>query len=262
MMNPLLESEIFSMRSVGRLAARVLAEAGETVRPGVSTEQIDRMVHELTLSLGAFPAPLGYKGYPKSVCTSVNHCICHGVPNSYVLKEGDIVNIDVTCVKDGFHGDTSRTFYVGEVSEQARAVTECAYHAMCKGIEKVQANQTTEDIGFAINKYVTRKGFYPVLEIGGHGIGKNFHEEPFIPSHGKKGRGEPLKEDCCITVEPMIKETNASIAEFDIPDSDIKYYETADRTLSAQFEHTVLIRGKGEPCEILTQPETPFQIGY
>ena len=259
-MIPLTENEIPLMRSAGRLAAYVLSETGKMVKPGISTKALDKIVHELTLSQGAVSAPLGYRGYPKSVCTSVNHCICHGVPDDYVLKEGDIINIDVTCIKEGFHGDTSRTFYVGEVSEKAKTITNCAYKAMLKGIEQVKAGNTTGDIGFAINKYVTRKGFYPVLEIGGHGIGKNFHEEPFVPSHGKKGKGEILRAGCCITVEPMINETGAPIKEFGIPDSEIKYYETSDASLSAQFEHTVLIQEGA--CEILTLSETPFEVGY
>ena len=259
-MSPLTEQEILLMRAVGRLAAEVLAQVGKAVQPGISTELLNETAHKLTLSLGAVPAPLGYKGYPKSVCVSVNHCICHGLPGPYILREGDIVNIDVTCIKDGFHGDTSRTFYVGEVSKKAQIITECAYQAMMKGIEQVQADRTTGDIGFAINKCVTRKGFYPVKEIGGHGIGKSFHEEPFVSSIGKRGKGVVLKPNCCITVEPMVNETSAPIKEFEIQGSEIKYYETSDQTLSAQFEHTVLIQEGG--CEILTLPAENFKIGY
>lgn len=259
-MAALTQEEESLMREVGRLSAHVLAQVGKMVEPGVSTESLDQKSHELTLSLGATPAPLGYKGYPKSICTSVNHCICHGLPGPYILQEGDIINIDVTCIKDGFHGDTSRTFYVGEVSPRAKAITECAYEAMVKGIEQVKAGNTTGDIGFAINKYITRKGFYPVLEIGGHGVGRNFHEEPFVPSYGKKGKGYVLPAHTCITVEPMVNETKVPIKEFDIPDSEIKYYETSDRALSAQFEHTVLITEEG--YEILTLPEAEFEVGY
>lgn len=259
-MTPLKQNEIQLMRSVGHLAACVLSRVGKVVKPGVSTNTLDQAAHEITLSLGATPAPLGYRGYPKSVCTSVNHCICHGVPGAYTLKEGDIINIDVTCIKDSFHGDTSRTFYVGEVSERAKSITNCAYEAMLKGIDQVKAGNATGDIGFAINKYVIRKGFYPVLEIGGHGVGRNFHEEPFVPSYGKKGKGQMLQSGCCITVEPMINETSAPIKEFDIPGSEIKYYETSDETLSAQFEHTILIQDEG--YEILTLSETPFEVGY
>lgn len=261
-MTVLGKKDIRRMRVAGRLAARILAEVGRHVRPGISTEQLNRIADDLTLSLGARSAPLGYRGYPKSICTSVNHCICHGLPGDYVLQEGDIVNVDITCIKDGFHGDTSRTFYVGEVSERAQAITHCAYEAMCKGIEQVCAGSTTGDIGFAINKYVTRRGFYPVKEIGGHGIGRKFHEDPFVPSFGKKGHGDVLLGNSCITIEPMVNETAAAIKELDISGSEIKYYETSDKSLSAQFEHTVLIWGEGKSCEILTQPEEEFEIGH
>lgn len=257
----LSKKDIECMRVVGRLAAQVLAKIGRQVRVGMQTGQLDRMAEELTVSLGARSAPLSYRGYPKSICTSVNQCICHGLPGNYVLKEGDIINIDITCVKDGFYGDTSRTFYVGEVSKQAKAITHCAYQAMLKGIAQVQAGGTTGDIGFAINKYVTRKGFYPVREIGGHGIGLVFHQDPFVPSVGKKGHGDKLKANTCITVEPMVNATAEAIKEFDIAGSEIKYYETSDGSLSAQFEHTVLIKEEGG-CEILTQPEEPFKPGY
>ena len=248
------------MRSAGRISARVLSRVGSMVKPGISTFELDKKAHELTLKEGARPAPLGYKGYPHSTCVSVNHCICHGLPGPYVLQEGDIVNIDITCIKEGFHGDTSRTFYVGQVSEKAKALTECTYEAMMKGIAQVKAGGTTGDIGFAVNKYAVRKGFYPVREIGGHGVGKDFHTAPFVPSYGKKGKGATLKAGYCITVEPMINETSPDIKEFDIPGSEIKFYETTDKGLSAQFEHTVLITQGG--CEILTLPETPFEVGY
>ena len=259
-MNSLTEKEIALMRAVGQLSARILAQVGKIIEPGVSTDLLDRKAYELTVSAGAIPAPLGYRGYPKSICTSVNHSICHGLPGAYLLREGDIINVDITCIKDGFHGDTSRTFYVGTVSERAKAITECAYRAMIKGIEQVRAGNMTGDIGFAINKYVVRKGFYPVMEIGGHGVGRNFHEDPFVPSYGKKGKGDTLRANYCITVEPMVNETGAPIREFDIPNSEIKFYETSDQTLSAQFEHTVLIKEDG--YEILTLPETDFEIGY
>ena len=170
------------------------------------------------------------------------------------------MNIDITCIKDGFHGDTSRTFYVGEVSESTKSVVQCAYQAMLKGISQVRRGGTTGDIGFAIDKYVTRKGFYPVQEIGGHGIGRGFHEEPFVPSVGKKGKGVVLKAGQCITIEPMVNETSCAIKEFPIANSEIKYYETGDRSLSAQFEHTVLVTNEG--YEILTTPPADFIVGY
>ena len=259
-MNPLTSQEVLLMKEAGRLASRILAQLGQMVAPRVSTDFLNQKAYELTLSAGAKPAPLNYKGFPKSICTSVNQVICHGLPGPYILKEGDIINIDVTCIKEGFHGDTSRTFYVGEVSEKAKAITECAYQAMLKGIEQVRAGRRTGDIGFAIQKYTIRRGFYPVREIGGHGIGREFHSEPFVPSVGKKGKGDILQAGCCLTVEPMINETHAPIKEFDIAGSEIKYYETSDKSLSAQFEHTVLVTEEG--YEILTPPPTPFEIGH
>ena len=248
------------MRKAGKVAARVLAEVAKEVKPGVSTNKLDEIAHTLTCSFGAVSAPLGYRGYPKSICTSVNGCICHGVPGPYLLKEGDIVNIDVTCIVEGFHGDTSRTLYVGAVSERAKKITQCAYQAMWKGIEQVRAGCFMGDIGFAIQKCVTRSGFYPVREIGGHGIGQSFHEDPFVPSVGKKRKGERINANMCITVEPMVNETSAPIKEGYIPGSEIKVYETSDQSLSAQFEHTVLILEDG--YEVLTLPENEFAIGY
>ena len=244
------------MRKAGRLAARALLYIEPYVQPGVTTEKLDQLCHEYILSHGAAPAPLNYEGFPKSICASVNSCICHGVPDSRPLKEGDIVNVDVTCIKDGFHGDTSKTFYVGEVSGRAKALTECALQAMRKGIEAVKPHGFTGDIGFAVEKYVTRKGFFPVKDIGGHGIGRKFHDEPFVPSFGKKGRGEPLIPWTCLTVEPMINEKSSEIKEFPIPGAAVKYYHTVDGGLSAQFEHTVLVTdGKGgRNYEIMTLP--------
>lgn len=251
-MKPLTKDEIVKMRAAGKLAARTLEHAGKFVRAGITTNEIDKIVHDYTLSHGATPAPLGYHGFPKSVCTSVNACICHGVPDETVLKEGDSINIDVTTILDGFYGDTSATFFVGEVSDTAKDIADVAFQAMHKGIEQVRGFATTGDIGFAIEKFVNRRGYHVVREIGGHGIGKTFHDDPFVPSHGKKGRGPKLQPWCCITVEPMINETAAEFEEFDIPNSSIKYYLTGDRTLSAQYEHTVLITDTG--YDIMTLP--------
>ncbi len=250
-MNVKTASDIKSMEKVCQLAAQTLQHVAQFVRPGITTNELDQIVYDYTLAHDAKPAPLNYNGFPKSVCTSVNHCICHGVPDDQILKEGDIINIDVTSYKYGFHGDTSATFFVGTVSDKARDITEVAEAAMYKGIEAIRPTGTVGDIGFAINKYVTRKGYYAVKEIGGHGIGREFHEDPFVPSFGKKGKGERLKPFGTITVEPMINENNKPFVEFDIPGSTVKYYETPDKTLSAQFEHTVLITDSS--YEILTQ---------
>ncbi len=245
-------SDIKSMEKVCRLAAQTLQYVTQFIKPGVTTNELDKIIHDYTLSHEAKPAPLHYRGFPKSICTSVNHCICHGVPNDTPLKQGDIINVDVTSYKYGFHGDTSATFFLGSVSEEAKKITDVAEKAMYKGIEAIKPGGTVGDIGFAINKFVTRKGYFAVREIGGHGIGRKFHEDPFVPSIGKKGKGPPLLPFGTITVEPMINENDKPIVEFKIAGSDILYYETRDKTLSAQFEHTVLITDTS--YRILTLP--------
>lgn len=245
-------NDIRLMTEACQLAARTLDHVAKYVKAGVTTNELDQIVYDYTMSHEATPAPLNYKGYPKSICTSVNDCICHGLPDDTPLKDGDIVNVDVTTIKHGFHGDTSRTFIIGDVPSSTAHLVDSAKKAMERGIEAIEPGGTTGDIGFAINKFVTRKGFYVVEEIGGHGIGRNFHEDPFVPSFGKKGRGDRLLTWGTITVEPMLNETSVPIREFDIPKSEIKYYLTGDQSLSAQFEHTVLITDTG--YEILTLP--------
>ena len=252
-MDFLNKDEVKKMQEVGRLAGQTLHYVGKFVKEGISTNELDKIAHDYILSSNAIPAPLNYHGFPKSICVSIDHCICHGVPSEEVLKKGSIINIDVTCIKDGFHGDTSYTFFVGAVSDKAKKITEVAKQAMYKGIEAITPYGTTGDIGFATHKYVQKHGFYTVKDIGGHGIGRKFHTDPFVPSFGKKNKGDKLQPWTCLTVEPMINETNCDIKDFDIPGSSIKYYETEDKTLSAQFEHTILITDKG--YEILTQYE-------
>lgn len=249
-MQILTQDEIPKMRAACQLAAKTLVYVRDFIKPGVTTNEIDRLVHEFTIGNNARPGPLGYNGYPKSVCTSVNGVICHGLPDDKPLNEGDIINVDVTPVLDGFFGDSSAMFFVGQVSARAQAICDAAQNAMWKGIEEVRPFATTGDIGFAINKYVTKRGFAVVKEIGGHGVGKKFHDEPFVPSYGKKGRGEKLRPWSCITVEPMINETDAPITEKVIPGSSIRYYETSDGSLSAQYEHTILVTDSG--YEVLT----------
>lgn len=248
----LSKDEIVLMKKSCHLAARTLEYIKPFVKAGVTTDDIDKMVHDFIFTHGAKPSPLGYHGYPKSVCTSLNSVVCHGVPDSTLIKEGDIINVDVTCFLDGFHGDTSATFMIGKVSDKAKEITEVAYECMMKGIEAITPLGTTGDIGFAIDKHATRKGYTTVKEIGGHGIGRTFHDEPFVPSFGKKGKGSKLTPWRCLTVEPMINETSAPLKEYDIPNSSIKWYSTGDNTLSAQFEHTILITDTG--YEILTLP--------
>jgi len=252
-LTPLTPEEIPLMKKVCTLAADTLAYLGNSLRAGQSTEELDRLAYEYIMDHQAVPAPLYYKGFPKSICTSVNDCICHWVPSSSVaLKVGDMLNIVVSLLKDGFYGDTSKTFFIDGVSDRVKELTQCAWDSMMKGIEAIRPLGYVGDIGFAIQKCTSRRGFYPVRNIGGHGIGKVFHEDPFVPSFGKKGKGDILQPWACLTVEPMINETPAPIREFDIPNSEIKYYYTSDKSLSAQFEHTVLITD--EFYEILTLP--------
>ncbi len=247
---PLSKDEIKKMEVVCRLAADVLNYIEKFIKIGTTTLELDAIVDEYTRSKGATSAPLGYHGFPKSICTSINNVVCHGVPDFTVLKDGDIINVDVTPFKDGFYGDSSKTFLVGSVNPQARALVEAAKEAMDKGIEAILPRGFTGDIGFEINKFATRKGYSTVKEIGGHGVGRRFHEEPFVASFGKKGKGERLVPWHCITVEPMLNEGSDAVVEFSIPNSSIKYYRTKDSRLSAQFEHTVLVTDTG--YEILT----------
>lgn len=252
MPKPLSSDEIQKMRKVGKLAARTLEHIEKFIRIGITTNEIDQIVHDYTLSNGARPAPLGYHGFPKSVCTSINEIVCHGVPDQSVLKDGDIINVDVTSELEGFFGDCSATFMVGSVSDQAKDLIEVALLAREKGIEEVRGGARTGDIGFAIDKFVTRRGYTTVKEIGGHGIGRTFHDDPFVPSFGKKGKGDLLIPWTCLTVEPMVNQGVAAFIEIEIPNSSIKYYKTKDNKLSAQFEHTVLVTDLG--YEILTLP--------
>lgn len=249
---PLSKDEIKKMERVCRLAAETLNYVEKYLRIGMTTDEIDKLVHDFTLTKGATPAPLGYHGFPKSVCTSPNEVICHGLPGPEVLKDGDIINVDVTPKLDGFYGDSSRTFMIGNVSPEARDLVETAKLAMEKGIEAIVPKGTTGDIGFATNKVVTRKGYTAIKEIGGHGVGRVFHTEPFVPSWGKRGKGETLVPFHCITVEPMVNAGTDEFIEHDIPGSSIKWYTTLDKKLSAQFEHTVLVTDTG--YEILTLP--------
>lgn len=247
---PLTKEEIVKMKFVCRLAARTLAYAGKYAKAGVTTNELDKLVYDYTMTNNAQAACLGYGGYPKTICTSVNEVVCHGLPDDVPLKDGDIINIDVTSLKDGFFGDCSATFIIGDVPESTKHLVEVARLAREKGIEVIAPGTTTGDIGFVTDKFVSRQGYTTVKEIGGHGIGRKFHDEPFVPAYGKRGRGEILVPWQCITVEPMVNEGVASFKSFDIPGSSIQYYKTSDGKLSAQFEHTVLVTDTG--YEILT----------
>lgn len=249
---PLSLEEIKKMTKSCRIAADTLTYLDKYVKAGITTNQIDELANDFMQTKGAKSACLGYHGYPKYTCTSVNEVVCHGLPDDTVLKDGDIINVDVTAWIDGFFGDTSKMFAIGNVSEEAKDLIETARLARDLGIEAITPKGRTGDIGFETNKYVTRKGYTVVREIGGHGVGRIFHEEPFVPAWGKKGKGDILVPFHCITVEPMVNQGTDELIEYDIKGSSIKYYHTADGLLSAQFEHTVLVTDTG--YEILTLP--------
>jgi methionyl aminopeptidase len=235
------------MRVAGRLAAQVLDMIGPHVKAGVATEELDRICHEYIVGeLKSIPAPLNYKGFPKSICTSVNHVVCHGIPNERVLKNGDIVNIDITVIKDGFHGDTSRMFYVGEPSIMAERLTRTCFDAMWRGIRTIRPGTRLGDLGAAIQTFVEDQRFSVVREYCGHGIGRVFHEDPQVLHYGRPGTGVELVPGMTITVEPMV---NAGKREVKLL-SDGWTVVTKDHSLSAQWEHTVLVTPTG--FEVLT----------
>jgi methionyl aminopeptidase len=244
--------ETGKMRLAGRLAAEVLDYIGPHVRPGVTTEALDRLCHDYIVNeQGGTPAPLnyappGYQPYPKSICTSVNHVVCHGVPGEKKLKPGDIVNIDITVIKDGFHGDTSRMFYVGQPSIQARRLVDITYECMWLGIRAVRPGAYLGDIGHAIQTHAERNGFSVVREFCGHGIGRRFHEEPQVLHYGRPGTGLRLEPGMIFTVEPMINAGRPDIRQL----ADGWTIVTKDHSLSAQWEHTVLVADAGH--EVLT----------
>lgn len=237
---------VSGMRAAGKLAAETLAFLKPIAVAGVTTNQLDAEAYNFIVSRGATPAPLNYKGFPKSICTSVNDIICHGIPNDIPLTDGDCINIDVTVLLNGYHGDTSVSLVVGKPDSP---LVEAARKATMAGIKAIRPGGTIGDIGFAINKSVTRSGFHVVEEIGGHGIGTVFHDAPFVYSYGKKGRGEILKPWTCITIEPLVIERRESLESVKIENSEIQLHR-ANGSLSAQFEHTVLITDTG--YEILT----------
>ena len=244
------DAEIDAMREAGHFAYELLDAVGDIVKPGVCTDDINTFIHNKTLEAGAIPAPLNYRGFPKSVCTSVNHVVCHGIPNKrQVLKDGDIINIDVTPILNGFHGDSSRTYLVGEnISAKARALVDCTQKCLDLGIAAVKPGARIGDIGHAIQEYAEGKGFSVVKDFVGHGIGRTFHEEPQIPHFGKKGQGVRLQEGMVFTIEPMINEGDWRVKILEDGWTAI----TVDKKLSAQFEHTIAIRQDGS-VDILTK---------
>jgi len=235
------------MRTAGRLAADVLSMIGEHVVPGVTTEELDRLCHDYIVNFQqAIPANVGYKGYPKTLCTSVNHVVCHGIPGDRVLKGGDIVNIDVTVIKDGFHGDTSRMYYVGKPSVQAQRLSDVCLEAMWRGIRQVKPGARLGDIGHAIQAFVEAQNFSVVREYCGHGIGRVYHEDPQVLHYGEPGTGFELKPGMTFTVEPMVNAGRRHVRL--LPDG--WTVVTKDHSLSAQWEHTVLVTPTGH--EVLT----------
>jgi methionyl aminopeptidase len=242
------DKDIAKMRVAGRMAAEVLEMIKEYVVPGVSTEELDRRCNEYIRKVQkATPANVGYHGFPKTLCTSVNGVVCHGIPSEQeVLKEGDIVNIDVTVIKDGWHGDTSRMYFVGEPSHQAKKLVDTTYNAMMAGIRKVAPGARLGDVGHAIQKLAEGAGFSVVREYCGHGIGRVYHEEPQVLHYGRPGTLERLEPGMIFTIEPMINAGGAAIREL----NDGWTVVTKDRSLSAQWEHMVTVTRDG--FEILT----------
>jgi methionyl aminopeptidase len=235
------------MREVGRLSASILDALVPFIQPGVTTEEIDTLVRRMTLEAGATPATLNYRGYTHSCCTSINHVVCHGIPGPKVLKDGDIVNVDVTSIIDGWHGDTNRTYLVGNVPIKAKRLVEVTYEAMMRGIEQAKPGNTIGDIAHAIQSFAERHRYGVVRDFCGHGIGRLFHDAPEVVHAGRPGTGPELKPGMFFTVEPMINIGRADTKVLD----DGWTAVTRDRSLSAQFEHSIGITESGH--EIFTK---------
>lgn len=247
--------EIEKMRVAGKLAADVLTMIGEHVKAGISTEELDKICHDYIVNVQkAVPAPLNYRGYPKSICTSVNHQVVHSIPNARKLKKGDILNIDVTVIKDDYHGDTSKMFFIGEPSILARRLVNVTYDCLLKGIEQVKAGNHLGDIGAVIQKHAEANHFSVVREYCGHGIGKGFHEDPNVLHYGEPNTGHELKAGMIFTIEPMINAGKKDVKKL----GDGWTVVTKDHSLSAQWEHTILVTQTG--CEVLTLREEETEL--
>lgn len=229
------------MRKAGRLAAQTLDYIAPFVVPGVTTAELDRLCHEFILKNDAIPAPLGYRGFPKSICTSINHVVCHGIPGDKKLVDGDILNIDVTVILAGWYGDTSRMYKVGKTGIRANKLIDVTYEAMMRGIEVVRPGATLGDIGHAIQSYAEKQGFSVVRDFCGHGIGRIFHAAPNVVHYGKPGTGLELKEGMFFTIEPMINAGKYQVKVL----NDGWTAVTCDRSLSAQFEHSIGVTAQG-----------------
>jgi methionyl aminopeptidase len=240
-------AEQAAMRTAGRLAADVLDMIGPRLKAGMTTGEIDRICHDFIVDVQqAVPAPLNYKGFPKSVCTSVNHVVCHGIPGDKVLKAGDILNVDITVIKDGFHGDTSRMFLIGDTSIQARRLCEVGFEAMWRGIRTIRPGARLGDLGHTIQAFVEGQGYSVVREYCGHGIGRVFHEDPQVLHYGEPGTGLALEAGMTFTVEPMVNAGRRHVKLL----GDGWTVVTKDHSLSAQWEHTVLVTPTGH--DVLT----------
>ena len=240
-MNKNFEEAFEKTRIAGSIAAGALDEVSKIVKPGISTNEIDKTCYEYINDHKAYSAPLYYRGFPKSCCTSVNHVVCHGIPSEKILRDGDIMNVDVTALKEGWHGDTSRMFKVGEVSVKAEKLIQTTYEAMMKAIKVVKDGVLLGDIGSAIQSHVESNGFSVVQDFCGHGIGQSFHQEPNVLHYGKKGTGEKIKSGMIFTIEPMI-----NLGRFETKTlKDGWTAVTKDKTLSAQFEHTIGVTNEG-----------------
>jgi len=241
-------TDIEKMRVAGRLAAEVLEMIEEHVQVGVTTNELNQICHDYIVNVqNAIPAPLNYHGFPKSICTSVNHVVCHGIPNDKPLKAGDIINIDITVIKDGYHGDTSKMFFVGKELPHARRLVEVTQECLYKAMDLLKPGIRLGDIGAIIQQHAESHHYSVVREYCGHGIGQGFHEEPQVLHYGKAGTGEELKEGMIFTIEPMI---NAGKRQVKLSKQDGWTVTTADRRLSAQWEHTILLTSNG--YEVLT----------
>lgn len=244
------EAGFEGMRKSGQLAAECLDFITPYVKPGVTTDALNTLCHDWTLERGAVPAPLNYRGFPKSICTSINHVVCHGIPSDKVLVDSDIINIDVTVILDGWYGDTSRMFYVGKPSLKAQKLVETTFECLWRGIEMVRPGATLGDIGHAIQSYAEKRRYSVVRDFCGHGLGRIFHDAPNIMHFGRPGEGEVLREGMFFTIEPMI---NAGKLDVKIL-ADGWTAVTKDRTLSAQFEHSLAVTANG--YEIFTLSPT------
>ncbi len=242
--------EIEKMRIVGRLSAEVLKMIAPHVQAGISTNQLNALCHDYIVDVqGAIPAPLNYHGFPKSICTSINHVVCHGIPSDKKLKNGDIINVDITVINDGFHGDTSQMFMIGKPSILAERVVRVSKECLWRGIELVKPGIQLGDIGHTIQKHAEKNGFSVVKEYCGHGIGRSFHEDPQVLHYGKPGTGVTLEAGMTFTIEPMINTGKAAVKL--LPDQ--WTVVTKDRSLSAQWEHTLLVTDDG--YEVFTQAD-------